>query len=217
MSRRRAPGLRARDTSTTSRACEKRFAIYEADPVHGDVHVDEVDVSRRCEVWVGRVVAVTLALASVLSACRPLPPERDRFLGIRRGPPGTRFEIVFGRCGDERVMDVLLRYADPPDEVPHDGVLWRIESDGSTRTRFVVGDTPDGFREVVPYRVERLPSPFVVIGVVTDDEMTTLTSKSFRPENLRTDLYISSWGPTEADAIDDESRKGCVPHHPAYA
>lgn len=58
---------------------------------------------------------------------------------------------------------------------------------------------------------------FVVIDVFTDDEMTPLTSKSFRPENLRTDLYISSWGPTQADAIDDEYRKGCVPHRPAYA
>jgi hypothetical protein len=65
--------------------------------------------------------------------------------------------------------------------------------------------------------VERLPSPYVVIDVVTDDEMTPLTSKSFRPENLRTDLYISSWGPTEADAIDDEYWKGCVPHRLGYA
>jgi hypothetical protein len=117
-----------------------------------------------------RIVEPASVLLLMATACYPpLPPERDRFLGIRRADHPRRPVVMFGRCGSEVVTQVQLRYADPPEEVPHGGVLWRIASSGSSGSRFVVDETPSGFREVIPLGDSKLPSQYLSIEVRTDD------------------------------------------------
>jgi hypothetical protein len=116
-----------------------------------------------------RIVEPASVLLLMATACYPpLPPERDRFLGIRRADHPRRLSSCSDAAG-EVVTQVQLRYADPPEEVPHGGVLWRIASSGSSGSRFVVDETPSGFREVIPLGDSKLPSQYLSIEVRTDD------------------------------------------------
>jgi hypothetical protein len=45
----------------------------------------------------------------------------------------------------------------------------RIASSGSSGSRFVVDETPSGFREVIPLGDSKLPSQYLSIEVRTDD------------------------------------------------
>lgn len=165
-----------------------------------------------------RIVVPASVLLLMATACYPpLPPERDRFLGIRRADHPRRPVVMFGRCGSEVVTQVQLRYADPPEEVPHGGVLWRIASSGSSRSRFVVGETPSGFRRVIPLGDSKLPSQYLSIEVRTDDARWPDTGFAFRPDQLPSDAFASDYGPTAPGDVDDIARSACVPKRPGYA
>jgi hypothetical protein len=164
-----------------------------------------------------RTAVPVSVLLLIAAACRPLPPERDRFLGIRKADHPSRLIVIFGRCESEAVTQVQLRYADPPDEVPHGGVLWRISSSGSPRSRFVVGETPSGFREVIPLGDSKLPSQYLSIWVRTDDARWPDTWFGFRLDQLPSHSFASVFGRTEAREIADIARSACVPRRPAHA
>src|SRR5512132_3904550 len=164
-----------------------------------------------------RTAVPVSVLLLVAAACRPLPPERDRFLGIRKADHPSRLIVIFGRCESEAVLQVQLRYADPPDEVPDGGVLWRISSSGSPRSRFVVGETPPGFRQVILLGDSKLPSQYLSIWVRTDDARWPNTSFGFRLDQLPSHGFASVFGRTEAREVDDIARSACVPRRPASA
>jgi hypothetical protein len=164
-----------------------------------------------------RIAMFACVFLVVAPACRPGPLQRDRFMVVREvGRPGNLLAI-FGRCSGESVVRAELRYADAPDEVPDGGVLWRITSPGSSRSRFVVGETPPGFREAIALGPERLPSQYLVVSVVTDDERWPETTRSFRLDQLHRRATRGYTGPTTARQIDEATRSGCKPYRPAYA
>jgi len=156
-------------------------------------------------------------LLVVPTACRPGPLQRDRFMVVREVDRPGNLLVIFGRCKGEAVVRVELRYADPPDEVPYGGVLWRIASPASSRSRFLVGETPPGFREAIALGPERLPSQYLVVSVVTDDERWPETTRSFRLDQLHRRATRGYSGPTTARQIDEATRSGCKPYRPAYA
>jgi hypothetical protein len=164
-----------------------------------------------------RIVVPAFVLLLMATACYPpLPPERNRFLGIRMTDHHRRPVVMFGRCGSEVVTQVQLRYADPPIEVPHGGVLWRIASSGSWRSRFVVGETPSGFREVIPLGDSKLPSQYLSIEVLTDDARWPNTEFSFHPDQIPSHAFASYHGPTAPGEVHAIARSACVPRRPAY-
>lgn len=156
-------------------------------------------------------------LLVVPTACRPGPLQRDRFMVVREVDRPGDLLVIFGRCKGEAVVRVELRYADPPDEVPYGGVLWRIASPASSRSRFLVGETPPGFQEAIALRPERLPSQYLVVSVVTDDKRWPETTRSFRLDQLHQRAARGYSGPTTARQIDEATRSGCKPYRPAYA
>jgi len=156
-------------------------------------------------------------LLVVPTACRPGPLQRDRFMVVREVDRPGDLLVIFGRCKGEAVVRVELRYADPPDEVPYGGVLWRIASPASSRSRFLVGETPPGFQEAIALRPERLPSQYLVVSVVTDDKRWPETTRSFRLDQLHQRAARGYSGPTTARQIDEATRSGCKPNRPAYA
>lgn len=156
-------------------------------------------------------------LLVVPTACRPGPLQRDRFMVVREVDRPGNLLVIFGRCEGEVVVRVELRYADPPDEVPYGGVLWRIASPASSRSRFLVGETPPGFQEAIALRPERLPSQYLVVSVVTDDKRWPETTRSFRLDQLHQRAARGYSAPTTARQIDEATRSGCKPYRPAYA
>jgi hypothetical protein len=118
---------------------------------------------------------------------------------------------MFGRCGSEAVTQVQLRYADPPEEV-----LWRIASSGSRRARFVIGEPPPGFQEVIPLGDSKLPSQYLSIEVRTDDPRWPDTEFSFHPDQLPSHAFASYHGPTAPREVVAIARSACVPRRPAY-
>lgn len=156
-------------------------------------------------------------LLVVVAACRPGPLQRHRFMIVREVDRPGNLLVIFGRCKSEAVVRVELRYADPPDEVPYGGVLWRITSPASSRSRFSVGETPPGFREAIALGPERLPSQYLVVSVVTDDERWPETTRSFRLDQLQRRAIRGYSGPTTAPQIDEATRSACKPYRPAYA
>jgi hypothetical protein len=156
-------------------------------------------------------------LLVVPTACRPGPLQRDRFMVVREVDRPGNVLVIFGRCKGEVVVRVELRYADPPDEVPYGGVLWRIASPASSRSRFLVSETPPGFQEAIALRPERLPSQYLVVSVVTDDKRWPETTRSFRLDQLHQRAARGYSGPTTARQIDEATRSGCKPYRPGYA
>jgi hypothetical protein len=165
----------------------------------------------------GRIAAFASVLLVVVTACRPGPLQRDRFMVVREVDRPGNLLVIFGRCEGEAVVRVELRYADPPDEAPYDGVLWRITSPASSRSRFYLGETPPGFLEAIALEPERLPSQYLVVSVVTDDERWPETTRSFRLDQLDRRTARGYSGPTTARQIDEATRSGCKPYRPAYA
>jgi hypothetical protein len=164
-----------------------------------------------------RIAVFASILLVVPTACRPGPLQRDRFMVVREVDRPGNLLVIFGRCKGEAVVRVELRYADPPDEVPYGGVLWRIASPASSRSRFLVGETPPGFQEAIALRPERLPSQYLVVSVVTDDKRWPETTRSFRLDQLHQRAARGYSGPTTARQIDETTRSGCEPYRPAYA
>lgn len=156
-------------------------------------------------------------LLVVVAACRPGPLLRDRFMVVREVDRPGNLLVIFGRCKGEAVVRVELRYADPPDEAPYDGVLWRIVSPASSRSRFFVGETAPRFQEAIPLGPERLPRQYLVVSVVTDDERWPETTRSFRLDQLHRRATGGYSGPTTARQIDGATRSGCKPYRSAYA
>ena len=159
-----------------------------------------------------------LLVATLATSCGPPPPpELHRFLGVRLGERRNDLEIAFGRCGDEVVTEVTLRYADPPDELG-EGVLWRIRSDGARVERFTVGATPRYFILETPLR-EPIPNQFVVIEVATDSRRWPITRTSFRLDQLGRTRYQGSLSdePVPAADVPVMVKRGCTPRAGAYA
>ena len=161
--------------------------------------------------------AGTLAIAPLLLivSCGRPPAELHRFLGARSaGTPPRAIEAAFGLCDGEVVTQVQLRLSDPP--VANGGVLWQINSPGSTTTRFTVGETPNGFSETVPFQEASLPSQYLSIVVRTNNEEWPETTVSFRPDGLPSEVFASDDGRKTVSEIDEAVRAGCVPRQGYY-
>ena len=153
------------------------------------------------------------SLLLIVSCGRP-PAELHRFLGARLAETPRAIEAAFGLCEGEVVTQVQLRLSDPP--VANGGVLWQINSSGSTTTRFTVGETPNGFIETVPFRGASLPSQYLSINVRTNNEEWPETTVSFRPDDLSSRVYASDDGRKITSEIDEAARTGCVPRQGYY-
>jgi hypothetical protein len=120
--------------------------------------------------------------------------------------------IAFGRCGDERVLEVsLLLTSPPPGGTP---ILWKIRSPGSTRTSFTLGSTPQGFDSIVPLTGD-LPAQQLVVEIRTDDARWPSTTTFFLADQLRPTRMSSSFGDVKPERVGELSRQGCVPR-PGY-
>jgi hypothetical protein len=80
----------------------------------------------------------------------------------------------------------------------------------------VVGETPSGFREVIPLGQSKLPSQYLSIEVRTDDARWPDTGFSFRPDQLPSRAFASYHGPTAPGEVDAIADSACVPRRPYY-
>lgn len=115
------------------------------------------------------VAVVLLFVASVAFGSTAREESGDRVAVVRSDAP-SGFEVLVGRCDDERVRAIEIRDARAQP-------LWRVESDkGSFERRFAVGGAPFGFAETVPLR-ELPDGPVdvrVAVGDVVDGEVVDL-------------------------------------------
>ena len=107
------------------------------------------------------VTLVVLFVASVVFGAQSREESGDRVGVAASDEVASGYQVVVGRCEDERVRAIELR-----DQ--RGAPLWRIESSkGSFERRFSVGDAAFGFTEVVPLR--GLPAGPVEVRVAVGD------------------------------------------------
>ena len=87
-----------------------------------------------------RITTVWLTLGLVAIACSDAPTSvRNGYLGVARNERG-QVELILGRCGDEHVVDVVVR------ESSSERTLWHITSpgvhDGSVHDRHRAARVP---------------------------------------------------------------------------
>ncbi len=88
-----------------------------------------------------------MVLAAMLVGCERQTADELISVGVSQtGKP----VIVWYRCDSQMISRVrlVLPNGNPGDE--NDEILWEITSTGSSADRFTIGETPPGFREVVP-------------------------------------------------------------------
>jgi hypothetical protein len=103
------------------------------------------------------------------------PGDRIAVVPLERSPAG--FEILVGRCQDERVRAVEVRAPDGP-------VLWRIESTkGGIDRSFIVGQDPPPFSFRTTTKLGKLPPGPLEASVVVDQ---STDARPFDPAHLST-------------------------------
>lgn len=139
---------------------------------------------------------LVLALA-LLGACDSFGAERRT--AVSSNAAGGGIEVHFVTWPGELVRTVTL--LEPRDQIigdEDDPVLWRISSPDSTLGTFVVGETPQGFREVVA--LSDLPPPDLKLGIVIDTSLVFGDFATFRLEQLRSDSVL--WEGKQASLAD---------------
>lgn len=135
-----------------------------------------------------RGVCAGLILSLILlGACDTF--GRERRTAISSSATGSGIEVHFVACSVEVVRTVTL--LEPRGQIigdEDDPVLWRISSPGSTLRTFVVGEVPQGFREVVA--LGDLPPPDRKLGIVIDTSLRSGDFATFRVEQLRGDSVL---------------------------
>lgn len=109
------------------------------------------------------VAVVVLFVMSVVVGTTSRPEPGDRVAVARSDDAATGYEVVVGRCDDERVRAIaVLDQQGAP--------LWRVEAaKGSFERRFPLGEAAFGFAEVVPLR--GLPDGKVEVTVAVGDDV----------------------------------------------
>jgi len=103
------------------------------------------------------------------------PGDRIAVVPLKGSPAG--FEILVGRCEDERVRAVEVRSPDGP-------TLWRIESPkGGIDRSFIVGQDPPPFSYRTTTKLTNLPGGPLVASVLVD---RSTDSRPFDPQRLST-------------------------------
>jgi hypothetical protein len=101
------------------------------------------------------------------------PGDRIAIVPVKGAPAG--FEVLVGRCEDERVRAVEVRR-------PGGAALWRIDSDrGGIERSFIVGAEPPpfGFRDVT--KLQTLPAGILEAEVTVDRDVDV---RQFDPAHL---------------------------------
>lgn len=116
------------------------------------------------------VAVVVLFVVSLLFGSRSREEAGDRVAIVTSEESASGFDVLVGRCEDERVRAIEVR---DQRQAP----LWRVESaKGSFERRFAVGVAGFGFTEAVPLRglPEGPVEVRVAVGDVVDSEVVDL-------------------------------------------
>jgi hypothetical protein len=115
------------------------------------------------------VLTLTLCLCSTLVSCERATSQERISIGVSSAGAAV---INWYPCDAEVIRGVSLvrPNGNPGDE--NDEVLWLITSPGLTESRFVVGQTPEGFREAVPLTKQVQPGESLS-AIVETDTLTT--------------------------------------------
>ena len=101
------------------------------------------------------------------------PGDRIAVVSLKGSPAG--FEVLVGRCENERVRAVELR-------APGGPPLWRIESTkGGIDRRFVVGQDPPPFDFATVASLNQVPTGVLEIEITVDK---SIDAKQFDPAQL---------------------------------
>jgi hypothetical protein len=125
---------------------------------------------------IGVLVVVAFVAAVAFGRGTTMKPgDRIAVVPLKRSPAG--FEILVGRCEDERVRAVEVH-------APGGPPLWRIESaKGGIDRSFIVGQDPPPFSYRTTTKLAKLP-PGPLEASVTVDEDTD--ARPFDPAHLST-------------------------------
>jgi hypothetical protein len=152
----------------------------------------------------GYVALVVLPLAT---SCDEFPGRE--VIGVRLGSAGDEVEFVKPLCPGDRVTEVILQPA--PEGVPrHDeeDILWKIHLDaGSTRSTYVMGETPSGFVEDIPLSEDLGPAQGLAATIDTQQDAAALVL--FQIGELRTDEVLTPEGYVSPDAFQERSPERC--------
>lgn len=156
--------------------------------------------------------SAVLAGASVIAAATgcvaDAVPSLDRVGVTRTG--GDRPSVLFVGCEGDRVERVAL-YRGTDAREGGGSVLWQIDSTASSGEQpgsFVLGATPPGFRELVPYE-EPLARDDDAFAVVTSRDHGTL-GVSFSVDELRRgEVVVPGAAPREPNEFVEKAGQGC--------
>jgi hypothetical protein len=125
---------------------------------------------------IGVLVVVAFVAAVAFGRDTTVEPG-DRIAVVPLVGSPTGFEVLVGRCQDERVRAVELRAPDGP-------ALWRIESaKGGIDRSFIVGEHPPPFGFATVRQLVPLPPGVLEVDVTVDD---TVDARQFDPTHLET-------------------------------
>lgn len=121
------------------------------------------------------VVVIFVAAIAFGRGTTTKPGDRIAVVPLKGSPAG--FEILVGRCEDERVRTVELH-------APGGPPLWRIESTkGGIDRSFIVGQDPPPFSYRTTTRLSKLPPGPLEASVTVDEDSDT---RPFDPAHLST-------------------------------
>ena len=111
------------------------------------------------------VAVVVLFVSSVVFGTDSRSSEGDRVDVVTSDDAESGYEVVVGRCDDERVSAIEVR-----DQ--RGASRWRIEAaKGSFERRFAIGEPAFGFTESVPLAAEGLPAGRVEVRAAVGDDV----------------------------------------------
>jgi len=120
-----------------------------------------VQYSKRRELGVAFFVAMAIALA--LPACETLPG--DVAVGLSESASGNP-ELHYVLCPKQRILDIAVKM--PSTDGESSVTVWEIRSQrGSTLENVNLGETPRGFRIVVPLSSPLSPDASILVAVRT--------------------------------------------------
>lgn len=148
-------------------------------------------------------VSLTL-IAVTASSCFFGDPPPSGEAGVRRDE-GGRIEVRLRACEPAREVTELrlMRATGTPGQDGH--ILWQVVSDdGGPQGNYLVGGTPEGFRERVPLQAPLADQDTFIIASMLGAAVRP--RQVFKPADLRLNHWLVSGGrfvtTTEFDALD---------------